>query len=374
MDMIFNQLAIVLVVLSSSTFAESNTYSLRKFISEIEPVISNIAHENNCSIITGDFNIDLLQINERVEIQKYFDFFVTRGFFPKITLPTRPSKYNAPLIDQLFCKLNNPKQHLVSCIIQTQISDHYPYFSLIDILKQKHHKPKFVKMNSMCADSFNMFCSDIRDSMKNTIWNNDLFHDPNGNYETFEKLLVDAKDRHFKAKTVRFNRYRHKISPWDTTGILRSIQFRDRMYRNLQSTSPDTDMYNSLKQNLKSYNSILKKTIRQAKIDYYADQFNQSKSNIRHTWSVVKEILNKCKNKREFPNYFVIDDREIKAHTDISNCFNRFFSRVGPDLAESINSTSAKSFSYYLKQNIYSSFEFNCIDIPEVRKTINDLW
>ena len=211
-------------------------------------------------------------------------------FFQKITLPTRPSKYNTSVIDQLFCKLNNPKQHLVSCIIQTQISDHYPYFSLIDILKQKHHKPKFVKMNSMCADSFNMFCIDIRDSMKNTIWNNDLFHDPNGNYETFEKLLMDAKDRHFKAKTVRFNRYRHKISPWATTGILCSIQFLDRMYRNLQSISPNTDMYNSLKQNLKSYNSILKKTIRQAKIDYYADQFNQSKSNIKHTWSVVKEI------------------------------------------------------------------------------------
>ena len=69
----------------------------------------------------------------------------------------------------------------------------------------------------------------------------------------------------------------------------------------------------------------------------------------------------------------MIDDREIKAHTDISNCFNRFFSRVGPDLVESINCTSAKSFSYYLKQNIYSSLEFNCIDISEVKKTINDL-
>ena len=50
-----------------------------------------------------------------------------------------------------------------------------------------------------------------------------------------------------------------------------------------------------------------------------------------------------------------------------------FFSRVGPDLANSINSTGDKSFSYYLKQNIYSSFEFTCIEIPEVRKTINDL-
>ena len=138
-----------------------------------------------------------------------------------------------------------------------------------------------------------------------------MFHDPNDNYGIFEKLVVDAKTRHFKAKTVCFNRYKHKISPLVTSGILRSIQFRDKIYRNLQSMSPDTENYNTLKQNLKSYNSILKKTIRQAKIDYYANQFNQSKSNIRHTWSVVKEILNKCKNKREFPNYFVIDGHEI---------------------------------------------------------------
>ena len=35
--------------------------------------------------------------------------------------------------------------------------------------------------------------------------------------------------------------------------------------------------------------------------------------------------------------------------------------------------TCVKSLSHYLKQNIYSSFEFTCIDIQEVRKTINDL-
>ena len=195
----------------------------------------------------------------RVEIKKYFDLFVTRGFFPKITLPTRPSRYNASLIDQLFCKLNNPKHHLISCIIQTQISDHCPYFSLIDILKNKYNRPKFVKINSMNSDSLNMLCNDIKDSMKNTTWNNDLFHDPNDNYGTFEKLVVDATTRHFKAKTVRFNRYKHKISPWVTSGILRSIQFRDKIYRNLQSTSPDTENYNTLKHNLKSCNSILKK-------------------------------------------------------------------------------------------------------------------
>ena len=71
-------------------------------------------------------------------------------------------------------------------------------------------------MNSMCADSLNMFYNDIKDSMKNT-WNNDLFHDPNDNKGTFEKLKVDAKTRPFKAKTVPFNHYKHKISPWATS-------------------------------------------------------------------------------------------------------------------------------------------------------------
>ena len=55
--------------------SNNSNVSLPKFISEIEPVLNKIAHENNCSIITGDFNIDLLQINERVEIQKYFGAF-----------------------------------------------------------------------------------------------------------------------------------------------------------------------------------------------------------------------------------------------------------------------------------------------------------
>ena len=68
-------------------------------------------------IITGDFNIDLLQINERSEFQKYFDIFVTHGMFPKITVPTRFSKSSAALIDQMFCKLKDPNEHLLFCII-----------------------------------------------------------------------------------------------------------------------------------------------------------------------------------------------------------------------------------------------------------------
>ena len=86
-----------------------------------------------------------------------------------------------------------------------------------------------------------------------------------------------------------------------TTGILNSIKFRDKlyMYLKLKSLDPRTDYHHKTDSDLKSYNTILKKLIRQAKIQYYAEQFDKNKSNIRHTWSTIKEILNKCKNKRD---------------------------------------------------------------------------
>ena len=89
--------------------------------------------------------MDLLQINQRSEFQKYFNIFVTHGIFPKITM--RSSKSSAPLIDQMFCQLKDPKQHLLSCIIKSSLSDHFPYLSVLDILSRVKHRPKFVKIN-----------------------------------------------------------------------------------------------------------------------------------------------------------------------------------------------------------------------------------
>ena len=49
--------------------------------------------------------------------------------------------------------------------------------------------------------------------MKYTIWNIDLFHDPNENYGTFEKLLVNATDRHFDAKTLIVLGTKYRLGP-----------------------------------------------------------------------------------------------------------------------------------------------------------------
>ena len=141
----------------------------------------------------------------------------------------------------------------------------------------------------------------------------------------------------------------------------------------LRKTDPNSQTDLSLQLNLRTNKCLLKKAIRNAKIEYYARQFNKSKSNIRHTWSVVKEILNKCKNKRDFPEYFTANGTNISNPMDISNHFNELFANVGTKLANIIKPQQEKNIDSYLEQSVMSSFNFERIDVSKVKKIIKDL-
>ena len=110
-----------------------------------------------------------------------------------------------------------------------------------------------------------------------------------------------------------------------------------------------------------------------AKCKYYADQFEKNKSNIRHTWSTIKEILNNKINKKDFPNYFKLSDQHISDPMAIANHFNKFFANIGPELSKNLHSNSEKSVSSYMKQTIISSFNFECVNSEIVEKIILEL-
>ena len=83
------------------------------FIDELSSIIQTLSTENLETILVGDFNIDLLKVNEKI---KYY-LFHTNGFYPKITLPTRFSSRSCSLIDQLYCKLSTTTNTATAGII-----------------------------------------------------------------------------------------------------------------------------------------------------------------------------------------------------------------------------------------------------------------
>ena len=62
-------------------------------------------------------------------------------------------------------------------------------------------------------------------------------------------------------KTVKCDKHKHKMTKWVTTGIIKSIKYRDKLYKQLKSIAVKSQEYNTMKINLKSYNQILKKTL-----------------------------------------------------------------------------------------------------------------
>ena len=78
----------------------------KQFIDEFSLLLLSTFDQNNSEvIITGDFNINLLKINQKEIFSEFFYSLTEHSFFPKITLPTRFSNLNGPLIDNFFCKL-----------------------------------------------------------------------------------------------------------------------------------------------------------------------------------------------------------------------------------------------------------------------------
>ena len=95
-----------------------------------------------------------------------------------------------------------------------------------------------------------------------------LNNDPNSNYDILHNILTTTINKHIPLNKVKFNKYRHKKTNWITYGILRSIRFRNNLYRKMIQTKNPTD-YAKIKHNLSVYNKILKYTIREAKLSFH---------------------------------------------------------------------------------------------------------
>ena len=54
---------------------------------------------------------------------------------------------------------------------------------------------------------------------------------PNDNYEIFMKHFQMTKNKHLPMKSVRYQKRKHKKFKWMTTGILNSINTKDRLYK-----------------------------------------------------------------------------------------------------------------------------------------------
>ena len=344
----------------------------RQFIDEFSKFIDSIGEKNEV-IITGDFNINLLKIYERELFSEFLDTLVTHSFIPKITFPTRLTQTAGTLIDNMFCKLTLQITDIKPGIFIKQFSDHQPYFIVTNILTTRVPQPKYITIREQDDHCLAKVNTELINSNIMTKMDLDLRSDPNSNYKLLESEIINANSQFMAIKVVKFKKYKHKRNNWITHGIIKSIKYRDNLYKQVKMTNANSSQYDVLRSNLSTYNAILKSSIRLAKKTYVMKQFNTCKNDSRKTWKNINDLISNRKVKTS-PTYFKDQHVMVTDKLEIANKFNLYFTNIGPNLAKDIHITTTKNFASYLikvDENI-NQFNFQDVDEDTIRKIIDD--
>ena len=113
-------------------------------------------------------------------------------------------------------------------------------------------------------------------------------------------------------------------------------------------------------------------SIRTAKREHYLHEFTKYENGIRKTWDTLKDIMNNQKYKSDFPPYIVEHDFKISGSKTFADKFYGYFTKIGPELASSIDTSREIPFNNYLKSPWQQSFQFQ-YTIPEsIKKHIGE--
>ena len=247
-----------------------------------------------------------------------------------------------------------------------------PYFIFLNCETTNKKPPnKFIHMRSQNETSFINVDKDLQTSNIITLMDNDTTSDPNNNYNILLEEIKKAIDKHMPIKTVKFDKYRHKKETWITSGILKSIRYKDKLYRQLKMTNPFIPQYNILKTNLKTYSTILKRNIRLANKMHYTNMFHKSKNYSKKTWKQINDLISSRKQYKQH-NYFKANDSILTDHTDIDNNFNLYFTNIGPNLANEVKNVNSINPLSYLNNFDNNVFQFHDIDESIVEKIIDN--
>ena len=170
---------------------------------------------------------------------------------------------------------------------------------------------------------------------------------------------------------MKFNNRKHKKSPWATQGILNSINQRNRLYGRLKQTKTDAPSYEAKRTSFYKYRNLLKKIITHAKRVFYKNLFDRYKNDIRKTWSINSDTLNK-KVKHSIPDIMSVNGEKCSDKARMSEHFNSFFSTVG-----SQNENNVRRHKNYLTNQHDCTFAFHLINnydtLRIIKKTLRYL-
>ena len=309
-----------------------------EFNKYLDSTLKIISDENKEIYLCGDFNIDLLKIDDSKHNLEFYNLLNCYGILPLIVQPTRVvERHNPSLIDNIFS--NNLGDPTSSGNIYFTLSEHFSQFASVNRGKIDYRKI------DMYGRDFSKFSDEkFRDDVSIQPWHN-ICNDPNLLTSDLVWRLDGCAERHAPTKKLNPREIKLKFKPWITPDIQKLIKIRDRL-NNRKKRQPDNqrvkEIYNVAR------NRVTNK-IAKSKKEHYKSYFEEHNTNLKKTWEGIRKIVNVKKSTNFSISHLNVKGKIIDDPTSIANNFNNFFVNVGPETEKSIPKVPHMSPDKFLK-------------------------
>ena len=147
--------------------------------------------------------------------------------------------------------------------------------------------------------------------------------------------------------------------PWLSNGLIKSIKTKNQLYVKYlrRSTLTNHSLYKQFRNNL---NILMRKVER----EYYDKELLIHKNNLRKSWEIINEVINK-KKKVDLPDKFNIEDVMVTDKLEIALNFNNFYVNIGKNLSNDIPTNSGDPL-LYIKTQVPDSIFLESVDEAEI--------
>ena len=153
---------------------------------------------------------------------------------------------------------------------------------------------------------------------------------------------------------------------WLSEGMKRSIKRKNKLFKRYKRSGRLEH-----EEKYKKYRNWLNKILSNAQRAYYEKILDENKGNLRKSWQILKDIINR-KRQSKTATRFLVNNCITTDKDKIAQGFNNFYINVGPNLASKIPKDN-RSPTVYIKQKITEAMLVTPVNNDEVEEIIKSL-
>ena len=287
--------------------------------SKLEENIRKASELSNSLILTGDYNIDMINVNNRdtIRLQHIYEPY---GLNQLINKPTRidPKSKRSTIIDHIWTNVGNIKSHGTL----QGVSDHLGTYVKLNIKKEI---PENQIIRYRCFKNYdkNTFNINLSEAIENSNMQHHLTEcDVNSATDELLKVIQNTINQIAPIKEMLLKDKRKNI-PWFTAELKTLIINKNQYLSDYYSYGIEV-----FKKRAKEISNQINYLKRKLKKSFFTEKLNNAENNPKKYWQIINEITQRTSEKQitEPDNM-----SQIKA-----NKFNEYFATVGTKIQHNL--------------------------------------